>query len=560
MSNSASINLYKASGHNFGNHFPEQSKEWHPEKNGSLTPFDFAPHSNTKVWWKCRRGHDWIASIGKRSRTGCPTCRREFGIPKKIASGHNLGALFPEQAKEWHPEKNGSLTPFNFSPHSRKKVWWVCRMGHERLASIGYRSRSGCPECNEEFSMQRINASGYNFGRLFPERAKEWHPEKNGTLTPFDVAPRSGKKVWWRCERGHEWESCVYSRTIHKCPKCYKHASIDKIEGGYNFGTLFPSQSKEWHSEKNGNLTPYQVTPYSSMKVWWLCAKGHEWISAITSRRRSNCPICYKLSKIGKKIVRRGSFGMLCPDKAKEWHPEKNGDLTPFDVSVSSERKVWWLCKMGHEWEGSVYLRRNHNCYACSRQIMHANKISGGNNFGTLYPDKSKEWHPEKNIGLSPFDFVPSSSIIIWWKCESGHEWQSMIRTRTTSNCPVCWKIKRSKTIATYIKIKSQAGQNAGRVPLDVMLNQEASRQSNVLHQDAAVTVSTGINLPIETLGTVTLPKTAGSEESLITCLICGIQFPSLNWHLVATHQMNADAYRQRFNLPNDYQLRIQMR
>ena len=30
-----------------------------------------------------------------------------------------------------------------------------------------------------------------------PDVASEWHPIKNGELTPEDVAPMSGKKVWW---------------------------------------------------------------------------------------------------------------------------------------------------------------------------------------------------------------------------------------------------------------------------------------------------------------------------------------------------------------------------
>ncbi|MBQ03731.1 hypothetical protein CL673_03350 [Candidatus Bathyarchaeota archaeon] len=56
-----------------------------------------------------------------------------------------------------------------------------------------------------------------------PELAKEWHPIKNGDLTPAQVTPGSGKKVWWRCSRGHEWEAMVKSRTRGTgCPYCYR--------------------------------------------------------------------------------------------------------------------------------------------------------------------------------------------------------------------------------------------------------------------------------------------------------------------------------------------------
>ena len=46
-----------------------------------------------------------------------------------------------------------------------------------------------------------------------PEFAKEWHPTKNGELMPYQVTPKSGKKVWWKCSRRHEWEAIVRSRT-----------------------------------------------------------------------------------------------------------------------------------------------------------------------------------------------------------------------------------------------------------------------------------------------------------------------------------------------------------
>ncbi|MGD0170140.1 MAG: zinc-ribbon domain-containing protein, partial [Smithella sp.] len=42
------------------------------------------------------------------------------------------------------------------------------------------------------------------------------------------------------------------------------------------------------------------------------------------------------------------------PVLAREWHPTKNGSLTPSDVSVGSNRKVWWLCSKGHAWPATV--------------------------------------------------------------------------------------------------------------------------------------------------------------------------------------------------------------
>ena len=72
---------------------------------------------------------------------------------KKLSEDYNLAICFPEIAKEWHPTKNGELHPQNCSPKSNKKVWWICKDGHEWDASIGSRlgtknrKGTGCPIC-----------------------------------------------------------------------------------------------------------------------------------------------------------------------------------------------------------------------------------------------------------------------------------------------------------------------------------------------------------------------------------------------------------------------------
>ena len=51
--------------------------------------------------------------------------------------------------------------------------------------------------------------NSYNLKKINPKLAKEWHPTKNGNLTPKDVTPSSGQKVWWICDnrghKGHWW-------------------------------------------------------------------------------------------------------------------------------------------------------------------------------------------------------------------------------------------------------------------------------------------------------------------------------------------------------------------
>ena len=75
----------------------------------------------------------------------------------------------------------------------------------------------GCPFCTN----RRVSATSSLAARL-PKLAREWHPTKNGSLGPGDVTPGVGRRVWWRCAFGHEWQACVYSRAGqgNGCQQC----------------------------------------------------------------------------------------------------------------------------------------------------------------------------------------------------------------------------------------------------------------------------------------------------------------------------------------------------
>ena len=130
----------------------------------------------------------------------------------------------------------------------------------------------------------------YNLSVTKPLLTKEWHPTKNGTLTPRDVTPMSNKKVWWLCKSGHQWEALIRNRSKGRgCPYCSgKRASKDNC-----LQTMNPNLAKQWHPIKNGNLTVKDVTPGSGKKAWWACKHGHEWTAVISSRNTGiSCPYC----------------------------------------------------------------------------------------------------------------------------------------------------------------------------------------------------------------------------------------------------------------------------
>lgn len=49
------------------------------------------------------------------------------------------------------------------------------------------------------------------------------------------------------------------------------------------------------------------------------------------------------------------------------------------------------------------------------------------------------QWHPTKNLPLTPEQVLPGSEKKVWWRCGQGHEWQAEIRSRVSGcGCPVC--------------------------------------------------------------------------------------------------------------------------
>lgn len=213
----------------------------------------------------------------------------------------NLKKLRPDLAKQWHYGKNKPLRPEDVSINSHKKVWWKCGKRHTWQATVAARARNGygCPVCTN-----RVVLPGYNdLATLRPEVAAQWNYEKNGELKPTQVTPGCNKRVWWKCEKGHEFEGKINDRTRknRKCPICTNRIILP----GYNdLETLRPDIAAEWARWIN-KLKPSEVGEHSNKKVWWHCYNNHFWEAKINDRTKKHkgtgCPYCAKKRKWKKQ-------------------------------------------------------------------------------------------------------------------------------------------------------------------------------------------------------------------------------------------------------------------
>lgn len=194
----------------------------------------------------------------------------------------------------------------------------------------------------------------------------------------------------------------------------------------------------EW-SDKNLPLTPKDISYGSNKIMWWKGKCGHEWQTSVKARSHGeNCPICSGARVIGGINDLATKF----PDIAAEWS-EKNNPLKPTMVSSASHKKIIWKDKFGHEWTATVKSRtiNGTGCPYCSHNLV----LSGFNDLASRFPDIAAEWS-ERNLPLTPDKVTAFKNMKVWWKCSQGHEWNTLISTRSGgSQCPYCSGIKLLK-------------------------------------------------------------------------------------------------------------------
>ncbi|NLE81193.1 MAG: zinc-ribbon domain-containing protein, partial [Rhodococcus sp.] len=333
---------------------PLVAAQWHPLRNDGLTPSEVTAGSDRKVWWVDRLGHEWQATVSNRTarHSGCPYCSN-----RKVLVGFNdLASHAPDLADQWHPTKNGDLRPDSVLFRSARRSWWQDELGHEWQAEVRERVRgTTCPFC----ACRRVLVGFNDLASQCPSLAEQWHPVRNGELTPETVSARSSRRVWWLGKCEHEWQATIASRHIANCPYC---SGRRPVSGVSDLETVSPQLAAQWHLTRNGDLTPEDVSAGSKRLVWWRDDSGHEWQSTVKDRTAGHhCPYCSGRLPIRGETDLESQF----PKVASEWHPTKNDGLRPSEVTFGSSRRVWWLGSCGHEWMTAVTYRTGNDRTGC---------------------------------------------------------------------------------------------------------------------------------------------------------------------------------------------------
>jgi len=336
--------------------FPKIAKQWNFEKNTPLTPREVIPGSNKRYWWTCPKGHDYEAKVSNRTsrETGCPFCSNNI-----VLKGFNdLATTHPTLAKEWSKSKNSNTKPSDVIAGTNSKYWWVCKLGHEWLQSPN--SRSGgrsCPVCAHQQLLTGFN----DLETMKPQLASQWNSKKNG-IKPSQIMTGARFLAWWKCEKGHEWQSQLRGRKDGNCSICLNRVLL---EGFNDLQTKHPELAEQWNAQKNSPLKPSEIlSTIRSKKFWWLCNEGHEWEASLASRKiGNNCPVC------SRQLVLPGVNDMATtnPELAASFDLKKNHPTTPDQILAGTGKSFWWRCEEGHSWKAVSISRFNgRGCPTCA--------------------------------------------------------------------------------------------------------------------------------------------------------------------------------------------------
>ena len=386
--------------------------DWHKNNENGFDPYTIRSGSDQKVSWICAKQHRWDAAVNNRTsgKTTCPYCSGLLPIVGET----DLETTHPNLALEWNYEKNGELRPTHVKAGSNKKVWWKCEREHEWFATIADRKKgAGCPTCAKEKHTS------------FPEQAVYYYlKQHNIVLNREKVFGKEIDIYLPNINVGVEYNGKYYHKNRDK-------KDNEKIQFLKNNGVNVYTIKEDEEDFIVGNIIHYRYGKSLDWAIINLCQLINITIPIIDIKKdRIKIYEQYILSEKERSLANKK------PDVAAEWHPIKNGNLTPDLISCSSNKIVWWLGKCGHEYDMSVDKRTyGYGCPICSGRRI----VVGVNDLATTHPHLLDIWDYENNTNITPQQITFGSNKKVWWKCPLGHSYQMRVHHKVGGiGCPLC--------------------------------------------------------------------------------------------------------------------------
>ena len=130
-----------------------------------------------------------------------------------------------------------------------------------------------------------------SIAKYCPEINDFWDKEKNGKITPEQISHASIKKIFLKCNLGHEWEMVARDFCSRPyCPYCSGH----KAWPGFNdLFTTNPELKSFWANENK--IDPTKIKKGCNKEAYWVCPTcNFKWSLRIQDmvKRKNKCHQC----------------------------------------------------------------------------------------------------------------------------------------------------------------------------------------------------------------------------------------------------------------------------
>ena len=327
-------------------------------------------------------------------------------MAKKLIKGVNdLQTTYPGLAKEWDYEKNYPLTPSDISYGCGKFFYWICPNGHESyLQSPNKRTsqNAGCQLCwkgrQTSFAEQAVF---YYIKKRFPDAVNRFKDIFDNGMELDIFVPSIALAI--------EYDGVAF----HKNNKIEREERKYQICKQHNIKLIRIKEQKLdeiWDSGYDIADKIYQ-TEYDGKDI----LKLEDTIRCLIQGLILSTPKIdikkdeLSIRELSAAFFKGKSLADKHPELVKEWHPTKNGKLTPYNVSCGSDYNAWWLCsKCGHEWQTAVN-KRTHEKTGCKNCYLERIKTECPNNIAILQYSLDgqfiKEWrsisYASRELGIN---------------------------------------------------------------------------------------------------------------------------------------------------------------